>query len=1085
MRALARWGITPLLAAPLGASALGLGDIELHSALNQPFQARIALVATPDELQGLKVGLASPDTFDRYGLDHPSFLSRLQFRVVTERSGMSSIDISSRESIAEPFVTILVEATWSRGRRLREYTVLLDPPVLLPAPATAPAVQPAQTRPSESNAGGSINRAQQPARPAPQPTPPRSAPAPAPTSAPTPTTTRVPPRTPAATPSGSYGPVQRSETLWAIAEQHRPSDVSMNQMMVAIYEANPRAFGGNMNLLLVGSTLRLPEGAAVEQLAVADANAEVQKQNDEWQNRVSGRLRLVPTETAAAAAPESTPARAPGATPPAPSPAAPAAAANATAPQPNPNAAAAPGAEAGERPLAVRNDTLQGLQQQSAGASTSTNNTEAGAATPAAPAVDLGDDKVFTDDKTEPAAEPAAPAASEAPATPAAPQPAAPVSPPAGPSIASQALAWLAAPIVWIGLGVAALLFAALWYVRRKRQEPEDVTGRWEALEAEVDDDQVREATARLRRAAPEESIVVEEQARPRRGDAAAEAADEPRRGARRAERAPAAPPPADETLSSQTVINLDQADPVAEADFHMAYGLYDQAAELIQKALEAAPTRRDLKLKLLEVYFVWGNKEAFLKTAQTLRAELGDASDPDWAKVVIMGKQLCPDERLFSEATPGAARVDVDLEAGDAPLDLAFDDASVGGVDLDLGEEESGLDFDLESSATRKQERAPTAPAQPKRGRAGDKDDLLDIGERTAAGLEAALFEPEQPDAGSATTPDLSADSLAVTQESPTIESQRGATATWARVAPESPTTELAGSEAPTIETPTIETAGPDAPTMETPTIETRRTSEPPTVEQPRLSASSQSSDNTSEIHLDDLGLDVSDFEDLPQDLGELPGDASSDSDTRQQPALVADDEDQLLSATGVTQVLRAEEDDEDVEQRKTAVLGDEDATMLAPGYGDNTMTGTEVLEHRFELDEESGDTSLVKALRRDDDLDLNLDDLSAALHGGDTVEQPRTSPFSGDVFGGGDTPLDLDVGSDLLGQDEPTGTEEANPLDPQTMTEVGTKLDLARAYIDMGDPEGARSILEEVLDEGDPGQRREAQSLIDVLSA
>ncbi len=51
--------------------------------------------------------------------------------------------------------------------------------------------------------------------------------------------------------------------------------------------------------------------------------------------------------------------------------------------------------------------------------------------------------------------------------------------------------------------------------------------------------------------------------------------------------------------------------------------------------------------------------------------------------------------------------------------------------------------------------------------------------------------------------------------------------------------------------------------------------------------------------------------------------------------------------------------------------------------------------------------------------------------------------------------------------------------------MTEVGTKLDLARAYIDMGDPEGARSILEEVLDEGDSNQRREAQGLIDVLSA
>jgi pilus assembly protein FimV len=151
-----------------------------------------------------------------------------------------------------------------------------------------------------------------------------------------------------------------------------------------------------------------------------------------------------------------------------------------------------------------------------------------------------------------------------------------------------------------------------------------------------------------------------------------------------------------------------------------------------------------------------------------------------------------------------------------------------------------------------------------------------------------------------------------------------------------------------------------------------------------------------------------------------------------------------------------------------------------------DNTMTGTEVLEHRLELDE-TGSTSLVRTIRPDEQagLDLNLDDFTQALHGADTVEQPRTGTFSRDVFRGGDTPVDMDIGVDVAGSDDPTGTEEVSPLDPQTMTEVGTKLDLARAYIDMGDPEGARSILEEVLDEGDPGQRREAQGLIDVLSA
>jgi pilus assembly protein FimV len=689
--------------------------------------------------------------------------------------------------------------------------------------------------------------------------------------------------------------------------------------------------------------------------------------------------------------------------------------------------------------------------------------------------VSLEDQQVFTDEqKAAPAAD-ATPAPTAAAAPPGAPTPASSSSP----SVVDQLLGWLLAPALWIGLGVAALLFAALWYVRRKRQEPPD-TGRWEALEAEAAAEDELGATERMRRQLPEESIVVEESARPRRS---VETDETPRKGARsRATASGAAAGAVDETLSSQTVINLDQADPVAEADFHMAYGLYDQAAELVQKALEAQPARRDLKLKLLEVFFVWGNKDAFLAAAQNLRGEIGQAPDADWDKVVIMGKQICPDEPLFAEATGAPGIVDVDLEAGgDAPLDLAFDEPADA---MDGGVIDSGLDFDLDSSGTRpapaQSSRPAPRPAAKPRG-----EDSLDIGERTAAGLEAALFEMEDDgedaDTGRRTTPDVGGDSLAVTQESPTIESPSGGRSGWDQA---DNATERYSLDAPTVETPTVETPSADAPTMETPTVETPR-SEPPTIEQPSFHIGG-TSDRTAEINLDDLGLDIKDLEGLPQDLGDLPVAASSETDTREQPALTIDEEDGLLSATGVTQVLRGDEEFDDAfEQRQTSVLDDQDATQLAPGYGDGTLVGTEVLDNRFEFDTESGDTSLVKSLRADDALDLNLDDLSAALHGADTVEQPRSSPFGGDVFGGGATPLDLDVGNDLLGRDDPTGTEEASPLDPQTMTEVGTKLDLARAYIDMGDPEGARSILEEVLDEGDPGQRREAQSLIDVLSA
>ncbi len=293
MRARARWAIAPLLAAPTGAWALGLGDIELRSALNQPFRADIALSATSDELQSLRISLAGADTFEKYGLDRPAFLSAFTFRVATNSAGRNVIEVSSSTSVAEPFVTLLVEATWPRGRTLREYTVLLDPPVLLPAPAAPPAVQPAETRTSGGAGGGQIDRPARTTSPAPTPEPaaparPVSPPAanePAPGPVSNATSSSSAPRPRAVAPGGTYGPVQRAETLWAIAERARPADVTINQMMIAIYQANAAAFGGNINVLRAGATLRIPDTADLSTLTRIAANAEVQRQTDEWPNR--------------------------------------------------------------------------------------------------------------------------------------------------------------------------------------------------------------------------------------------------------------------------------------------------------------------------------------------------------------------------------------------------------------------------------------------------------------------------------------------------------------------------------------------------------------------------------------------------------------------------------------------------------------------------------------------------------------------------------------------------------------------------------------------------------------------------------
>ena len=142
---------------------------------------------------------------------------------------------------------------------------------------------------------------------------------------------------------------------------------------------------------------------------------------------------------------------------------------------------------------------------------------------------------------------------------------------------------------------------------------------------------------------------------------------------------------------------------------------------------------------------------------------------------------------------------------------------------------------------------------------------------------------------------------------------------------------------------------------------------------------------------------------------------------------------------------------------------------------------------------------TSKLRAIHSDS-IDLDLDRLADALGSGDTVDQPRAAEdlFSTEVFEASqrNKRVDLDVGESMNGADSAATnslkiqTNKLKPLDlaipelePVTMSEVGTKLDLARAYMDMGDPEGARSILEEVVQEGSASQKQEASRLIESL--
>ncbi len=110
----------------------------------------------------------------------------------------------------------------------------------------------------------------------------------------------------------------------------------------------------------------------------------------------------------------------------------------------------------------------------------------------------------------------------------------------------------------------------------------------------------------------------------------------------------------------------LDVSDPMAEADFHMAYGLYDQAADVLRKALRQSPDRQDIQVKLLEVFFTAGDRNNFVSEAKKLRQSMGTAPGKDWESVAIMGRQVAPDETLFtSSGAPSSAAVDIALGAG------------------------------------------------------------------------------------------------------------------------------------------------------------------------------------------------------------------------------------------------------------------------------------------------------------------------------------------------------------------------------------------------------------------------------------
>ena len=1054
-----------LLALPSAAFALGLGDIHLNSALNSPLDAEIEITdVAPDEVNTLKATLAPREVFSQNGIDYPTYLTTVQLRTVQTSDGRHIIKLKSIEAITDPFITLLINVSWSHGQLVREYTMLLDPPIYTPsqsAVASAPVAAPATgadtragtiTRGSEAPAPAeaapapavptpaattepATAEAAQAAAPAEAPAPPPSAPparssskaaappsaaaAPAPEAA----SASPAPAAPSAEPASGQGAntehtVRKGETLSEIARGVTGASTNSSRTrswMLAIYQANPKAFERNMNLLRSGAVVRIPDPETAAAISPADATAEINRQTAAWRSTAapasgaaaaaapagegsqSGRLRLVtPSEGAAGAG---------------------TAANTAEVDSLKGRVHDLEGQLAeSKRLLDLKNQDLARLQSELAAKQAA-----AAKAPPPAPI-------------PAPAPTPAPPPA-QAPVAQAAPPPPAPVEQPAPkeapPPVAEAPLPPVTKPLAkaapagkpepapaaesgsildtimgyWWVLALVALVLAVVAGLRflrsRRASEFDDSLGRL-ATAAVAGGSAAGGAlggggSARgsggfetptmrampLTEPEPDVDVVVEESTHER-----------PRMAAAGAAPAAARHVTADDTISSETAINLDQGDPLAEADFHMAYGLYDQAADLIRIAIGREPGRRDLKLKLLEVFFVWGNKEQFLQTAHELAQTRSEAAPGEWEKILIMGKQLAPEDPLFS----GGAGVG---------------GAAAGGVDLNLEGGQSRVDFDLLGEPV------------PTDGQGVD----LDIG--SAVGDTAQMTE--------ATT--------GVTDRNLTALQGGGYGDAGATGSTRQMTTKMrqpaADAEGPTVEQPTLDS--PDNRTVRA-KIE------------PRL----RGADQTAELAIDDLGLD----------LGQV--------DTQEQPALGAGADAPTMVAGLDDRTRKNLEDTASQAQVKTSTTGqwqfDQDEL-------ENALTHAGPLQ-------DGSQTSRLSQLRGDT---VDIDVASTATTG--THPDLRASGVDLDLGSGTYPPgnggkLDLDVGTATVPDAAFAATQRlANEdlalpdLEPVTMSEVGTKLDLARAYMDMGDPDGARNILEEVLTEGSAAQKQEAQRLMESL--
>ncbi|HEY7945894.1 MAG: FimV/HubP family polar landmark protein [Burkholderiales bacterium] len=670
------------LTLPVAAFALGLGKLTVQSALGQPLSATIELTsAQKDELDTLRARIADPAVYRDNNVQYPSAVARA--RIVVEQTANSApyLRVTTSQAVNDPFLDLLVELNWATGRVVRDYTFLLDPPssteTLAVEPAAPIRAQAAPATPAETRNARSTRRAS---------AGPGSAPA-----------------------AGEAYTVRRGDTLSRIAQQVKPDNVSLEQMLVALFRSNESAFdGSNMNRLRTGQIVTVPQPDEVAAVPQTEATQVVRVQAADWR-AYRDRVAAAAPGTEAGAARQSASGKITTAVED-----------KASAAQPGKDQLrvsreAGKGAAAGtalaedvaakdkalreansrvaelektvrdlQRAVELKNQTMSSLQSSAEAAKGKAAEPPpaeapnvavpppviAPAVTPPVPAAPAAETKA-------PESPPPETKAPEAKAEPkivpkAAPPKKAPPKP--EPSFIDDLFG--NTPTWAIGGGALVLLagIAAIVATRRRkttRFEDSIISG------TDIKTNTVFGSTG---------GGVVNT------GDNSL-ASDFSREG-----------------LGN---IDTDEVDPIAEAEVYLAYGRDAQAEEILKDALKKDPQRQEIYLKLLEIHSQHNKPSAFETVASELYSVSGGQGEV-WQKAMALGRQLDPSNPLFTDAGGAAfAAAPAAVATAAAPAEPPASDTHVFSVPPELKPEPRAatpLDFSLDDDISL----APTSGAEP-----------------------------------------------------------------------------------------------------------------------------------------------------------------------------------------------------------------------------------------------------------------------------------------------------------------------------------------------------------------------------------